>query len=802
MTRHHPRRRVRRIVARALLVASVVGVTVLVGLIPAQAVTTHRPLNDTRPVGSAPVTVPFPIEYFGVVADVPPGGHLPDQGRAPYGEVRFRVGGQWGAWQPMDQDGAQASGQFTGALISVERADAYQVRGVPALGRNWRAAAINTTDGPTIVVGHRAGATAQAAAAGYPACMSRADWGADESITAWSKGTDTQVFYPDQVLTLHHTAGSNDTSQDYAATVRAIYSYHVQTNGWSDIGYQYLVDGHGTVYEGRNAGHTSKSCLTGGGDGSDFAHRTADDAVVTGAHVAGWNSGNLGIALMGCYEPTSACSGDTTPPAAAEDSLEHLLASLSTRHGLDPTGTTNYVNPVNASTKSVGTVSGHRDWEATACPGGNLYADLPTIRTTAKSLMAPATAPVQPTGLTVSAVTSSAAHLSWDSASDATGWRVQRRLTGTTLWTDVAATTQPAYDDSGLAPSTAYDWQVIATSSGLDSTPSALVSATTAAPPAYVETTAVGEYTSAGTVQGTYVDTQATGGAAEAITEVSSGGKPSLRYATLTQRWDVDVAAGSSVTFYVDATAASESFDFAWSTDDVTYQPMVTVTPTSASGAKSFVLPATTSGRVYVRATDADHTAGNQTAGTLTVDWLAFRSGTGAGTPSALTPPSALTATGVDLGVDLTWTKGAGQIGFEVRRAVGDCTTSGPWATVARLTADAAAWTDTSVTAGTSYAYRIAAYDSTGATAVSGCAAATPTGISLAASGSKQHGQNVATLSWQGASSVEVWRNSRLLGTVSGSSWTDATLPKGGGRYDYQVCSSNTVCSNTATVTF
>lgn len=805
MTSSSPRCSSLLVAARALVVTSVTAMALLVGVVPAQAVTTHRALNDTRPVGSAGVTVSFPIEYFGVVADLPPGKHLPDLGAAPYGEVRFRTDGHWGVWQAMDQDGAQASGHFTGALVSVDRADGYQVRGLPALGFDWRAAAINTSDGPTVVVGHRPAGTAQAAETGYPACMSRADWRADESITAWSGGTDTQVFYPDQVITAHHTAGSNDLNEDYAATVRAIYSYHVQTNRWSDIGYQYLIDGHGTVYEGRNSGHTSTSCLTGGGDGSDFAHRTSDDYVVTGAHVGGWNSGNLGVALMGCYEVSNACSGDTTPPAAAENSLEQLVASLSSRHRLDPTGSARYVSPVNGSAKTVATVSGHRDWEATACPGGNLYSDLPRIRTAAKSLMAPAVPPAQPTGLAVSNVTSSTAHLSWTPSSDATAWRVQRKLSTASTWSDVGTTATPSYDDGALAASTSYDWQVIATSAAGESVPSSVVGATTPAVPSYVERTAVGEYTTAGTVQGTYVATQVGGdGAKESITEVSSGGKPSQRYATLAQRWDVDVAAGPSVTFYVDATATTESFDFAWSTDDVAYHPMLSVTPTSASGAKSFVLPASTNGRVYVRATDADHTAGNKTAGTLTVDWLAFRSGTGAGPSSTLTAPGPLTAKGGDRSIGLTWSAGSGQIGYQIDRLQGDCPTTAeaPWMTVARVTPDATSWTDTTVTPSTRYAYRVAAYDSSGATSASGCASAVPTGITLSATGSKRQGQNVTDVSWQGSSTVVIYRDRVVVKEgATGSSWTDTTVPTGGGSYTYRVCSTS-ACSNEATVAF
>ncbi|HUR14064.1 MAG TPA: N-acetylmuramoyl-L-alanine amidase [Mycobacteriales bacterium] len=384
-----------RLFARVAVVLSLLGAALVVASeAPVHAVTSHRPLNDTRAVVTTPVRVGFPVEYVGVVAELAPHTHLAESGRAPYGEVRFAVAGRWGAWQAFGQDGAQAAGTFTSALVSAEDADAYQVRGLPAAGRRWRVAALNTTDGPEVVVGH----VRAAARAASGACLSRADWGADESLTAWSKGTDTPAFAPVQVLTVHHTAGSNDPAQDYAATVRAIYSYHVTTNGWSDIGYQYLVDGRGALYEGRSTGRTSTSCLSAGGDGSDFAHQPSTGHVVTGAHAAGYNSGNAGVALMGCYDATSACTGSTTAPTAAVDGLEQLLASLSTRHALDPQGTTHYVNPVSGVTKDVATISGHRDWEATACPGGTLYAQLPQIRADVKarttgSAPAPAPAP-------------------------------------------------------------------------------------------------------------------------------------------------------------------------------------------------------------------------------------------------------------------------------------------------------------------------------------------------------------------------------------------------------------------------
>jgi hypothetical protein len=85
------------------------------------------------------------------------------------------------------------------------------------------------------------------------------------------------------------------------------------------------------------------------------------------------------------------------------DGLETLLASLASRHGLDPQGQAHYVNPVSGATKDIAVVSGHRDWEATACPGGKLYAQLPAIRAEVARRMSGApstTAPDAPGALT------------------------------------------------------------------------------------------------------------------------------------------------------------------------------------------------------------------------------------------------------------------------------------------------------------------------------------------------------------------------------------------------------------------
>ncbi|HET7486667.1 MAG TPA: N-acetylmuramoyl-L-alanine amidase [Acidimicrobiales bacterium] len=534
---------------------------------PAGAQAVHRPLHATRPVGAAPVKVPFAIEYFGLEARLADEASRPaESGAAPFGEVRFRTAGRWGGWRPLGQDGAQETGQFTAALVSVDRADAYQLRGVPPNFLRATATAFNLSDGPVTSHSRRPASTAGAAAN----CRSRADWNADESITAWSKGTDTPQFAPAQVLTVHHTAGSNDPAQDFSKTVLAIEQYHVLTNGWSDIGYQYLVDPAGNVYEGRYAGHTSASCLAGGGDGSDFAHRPSDDGVVTGAHVAGANTGNLGIALLGCFDSQSAIcqpgtygSGDTTPTAAAMAAVEQLLARLATRHGLNAGGTTTYTNSA-GNRPGMPVVSGHRDWEATACPGDNVYAQLPALRSRVAADMTPA-------GLRATATDSSiqlswTAGAAWPAAPSATRYRVTRQ--------DGAAWVTPSlgFTDSGLAPSTTYSYTVVSLASdGTSSSPAAAVTATTAAAPGDFSLAVAPSSgtTAAGTAATAQVTTAATGAVAPdlqlaaAVSPAGAGVTASLGSTALTAggatSLTVATAAPATGTYVVTITATSSS---------------------------------------------------------------------------------------------------------------------------------------------------------------------------------------------------------------------------------------------------
>jgi hypothetical protein len=160
---------------------------------------------------------------------------------------------------------------------------------------------------------------------------------------------------------------------DPAATIRAYYYLHAIVNDWGDIGYHYLIDEAGRIYEGRHSGT----------DGIP-AHDTGGK-MVTAFHTSGYNSGNLGIALLGTFNNQS-------PTAAARMSLTTLLAALSDHHGFDPQAAVTFVNPVNGVTKNTQMISGHRDWLATECPGTTMYDTLPALRADVAAAM-----PAEPT---------------------------------------------------------------------------------------------------------------------------------------------------------------------------------------------------------------------------------------------------------------------------------------------------------------------------------------------------------------------------------------------------------------------
>ncbi|MFC8430195.1 peptidoglycan recognition family protein [Streptomyces sp. NPDC057253] len=297
----------------------------------------------------------FPVEYVGVTWTGARRGaaiRLLDQdGRA----------GAWQTLKPVCAAGADGEAgnpaKNVSVLVPAGGAAGYELK-MPDGATGVRSTAIDTVNGPAMKV---AVATETASFRGVE-FITRAGWGADESLRFKADGTENspQTYYPAQTLTVHHTVGANG-DLDPAATIRAYYYLHAITNDWGDIGYHFLIDEAGLVYEGRYTGT----------DGIP-AHN-ADGKMVTAFHTSGFNSGNLGIAVLGTFESQA-------PTAAARASLTKLLAALSDYHALDPEAAVTFVNPVNGVKRNVQTVSGHRDWLATECPGTTFYGDLPALR--------------------------------------------------------------------------------------------------------------------------------------------------------------------------------------------------------------------------------------------------------------------------------------------------------------------------------------------------------------------------------------------------------------------------------------
>ncbi|MGW8778601.1 peptidoglycan recognition protein family protein, partial [Streptomyces sp. NPDC055796] len=202
-----------------------------------------------------------------------------------------------------------------------------------------------------------------ASTAPQPNVVSRVAWGADESLN--NEGPLYQTSGRIKAVFVHHTADTQpyDCSQS-AAIVRGIHVYHVKTNGWRDLGYNFLVDKCGTIFEGRQGGI---------------------DQAILGAHTYGFNTDSEGIAVLGDYNAGGAS-------AAAQDAISRIAAYKLGQYDGDMNGTTTLTAAV-AQTNYFGTafeagkqypfrtVSGHRDGFNTECPGNQLYGQLDSIRT-------------------------------------------------------------------------------------------------------------------------------------------------------------------------------------------------------------------------------------------------------------------------------------------------------------------------------------------------------------------------------------------------------------------------------------
>lgn len=306
-------------------------------------------------------------------------------------EIRFRtVKGTWSEWQEIhaDEDApsqdnptvAEGYDQSVWSYIITEKSDAFQYRATLSTE--------NTAVTPKLsdisfdyVEGGESSVYSKLEKLVFDKdqnIISRDEWGADEELRVSlskneefvselddeevSDDPDMKIVktvdtdedgnsllwpeeYPAEVkkIIIHHTATTSNLD-DPEAAIRAIYYYHAVTRGWGDIGYNFVVAPDGTVYEGRAGG----------------------DSVVAG-HAQGYNTGSVGIALLGNYE-------ENDLPGEMMKGLQGLIYEKAKLHDIDPDGTSEFRGSV------IDNILGHRDVGSTACPGDHTYTYLEDLR--------------------------------------------------------------------------------------------------------------------------------------------------------------------------------------------------------------------------------------------------------------------------------------------------------------------------------------------------------------------------------------------------------------------------------------
>ena len=287
--------------------------------------------------------------------------------------VRFRTidrDGAKGPWQrALEAHDAERGDRHFSAVTAVDRAAGVIWQASKRSGKSMGPVTLdylNTLDGERYT--REIPVVAQAAET--PNIITRAQWGANESLKSTS-GSCRRTFHKVQQLFVHHTAGANFDMRP-KATMRAIYWYHAVRQGWCDIGYNFVISPDGKIFEGRWARNYAPF--------EQHDSESRDGRVVTGAHVSGFNSGSVGVSLMGNYSRVEL-------PPAARKSLAELLAWEADRHNLNPEGTHTYRNPETGARKKLPFIAGHRDAGYTECPGRFVYATLPAIRRDTKAAM-------------------------------------------------------------------------------------------------------------------------------------------------------------------------------------------------------------------------------------------------------------------------------------------------------------------------------------------------------------------------------------------------------------------------------
>ncbi|MEL4357123.1 MULTISPECIES: FG-GAP-like repeat-containing protein [unclassified Luteococcus] len=182
-----------------------------------------------------------------------------------------------------------------------------------------------------------------------PKIVSRAGWGANESLLRYNGSNCVNATIDTTIKAgfVHHTEGTNNyTAEQSASILRGIYAFHVKDRGWCDVGYNFLVDKYGTIFEGRHGGVENP---------------------VHGAHATNWNTDTVAVSVM-------MSSTKVAPSSAAMNSVADVLAWKLAGNYRDPLST------LTLAGKRINRISRHGDVMSTDCPGTNITNYMPTLR--------------------------------------------------------------------------------------------------------------------------------------------------------------------------------------------------------------------------------------------------------------------------------------------------------------------------------------------------------------------------------------------------------------------------------------
>ncbi len=327
----------------------------------------------TSPELTAPISFNAAVPEW--LADIPDGAGL---------SVMLRTRPANGAWTEWRESNIQAD--WMSPDDPLRTGEMYFVPGAAELHRNiqyrlnlirydgqsapvinqFRLTFIDSTAGPTTeeLIAQQAALDARKAGSQSanldnprPTVISRSVWCTDPDCNYDPSG---QIYYPASHMIVHHTVSANyGPDYDWAAVVRAIWSYHTYTRGWGDIGYNYLIDVNGIIYEG-------------------YLNEDYENLDVKGIHASGANRGSMGVGLLGTFTAPDYSTPGIAPSEPMKASLVNLLSWKAEQRGINVYDASDSLPDISWG---LPTLMGHRDvYGTTECPGDQAYALLPWLR--------------------------------------------------------------------------------------------------------------------------------------------------------------------------------------------------------------------------------------------------------------------------------------------------------------------------------------------------------------------------------------------------------------------------------------